>query len=85
MPKKEEETKEYRYKVKSEDVVKKVKEIIEEGNATRISILNQKNEKVMEFSLTIGAVSVILAPILAAVGAFTAIATKCTIVVEKRK
>ena len=28
MPKKEEETKEYRYKVKSEDVVKKIKKII---------------------------------------------------------
>lgn len=38
----------------------------------------------MEFPLTIGAVGVLLAPMLAALGALAAIVTNCTIVVEKK-
>ena len=38
----------------------------------------------MEFPLTIGAIGVVLAPIFAAVGTLTALATHCTIIVEKR-
>jgi len=77
--------KEYRIKVSGNDVINKVKDIIEAGNARSIIIENEKGNKIMEFTLTIGAVATILAPILAALGALTALATKCTIVVEKRK
>lgn len=83
MPKKE-ETKKEEFKVSGADIVNKVKEIIDAGNARKITILNEKNEKIMEFPLTIGAVGVVVAPILAAVGALTALVTKCTIIVEKR-
>jgi hypothetical protein len=38
----------------------------------------------MEFPLTIGAVGVVLAPVFAAVGTLAALATHCTIVVEKK-
>jgi repressor of nif and glnA expression len=72
------------FRVAAGDLVKKVKEILEEGNARRISILNEKGEKIMEFPLTIGAVGLIIAPILAAVGALAAIATNCTLIVEKK-
>jgi repressor of nif and glnA expression len=72
------------FKVSGGDVVKKVKEIIEAGNARKIIILNEGGEKIMEFPLTVGAVGVVAAPILAAVGALAAIITKCTIIVEKR-
>lgn len=78
-------TKKEEFKVSGADIVNKVKEIIDAGNARKITILNEKNEKIMEFPLTIGAVGVVVAPILAAVGTFAALATKCTIVVEKRK
>jgi hypothetical protein len=73
------------FKVSGEEVVKKVKELIEKGNARRIIIKNEKGESVMEIPLTIGAVGAIIAPVLAAVGAFATLLTNCTIVVVKRK
>lgn len=77
--------KEERYEVRGEDVVKKIKEIIHEGNVRRIIIQDMKGKVIVEFPLTIGVVGVLLAPILAAAGAIAAIATKCTIIVEKRR
>jgi hypothetical protein len=38
----------------------------------------------MEFSLTIGAIGVVLAPLYAAIGTLAALATNCTIIVEKK-
>jgi hypothetical protein len=72
------------YQVSGEEVLKKVKEIVKEGNARRIIIQNEKKETVAEFPLTIGAVGAILVPVLAAIGAIAALATNCTIVVEKK-
>jgi hypothetical protein len=72
------------FKVSGDEILTKIKEIIKEGNARRIIIKNDKNETIMEFPLTIGAIGVVLAPIFAAVGTLTALATDCTIVVEKR-
>jgi hypothetical protein len=72
------------FKVSGDEILSKVKEIIKEGNARRIIIKNEKDETIMEFPLTIGAIGVVLAPIFAAVGTLTALATHCTIIVEKR-
>jgi hypothetical protein len=72
------------FKVSGDEILAKVKEIIKEGNARRIIIKNDKDETIMEFPLTIGAIGVVLAPIFAAVGTLTALATNCTIIVEKR-
>ena len=72
------------FKVSGDEILTKVKEIIKEGNARRIIIKNDKDEIIMEFPLTIGAIGVVLAPIFAAVGTLTALATNCTIIVEKR-
>jgi len=72
------------YKVTGDEILSKIKEIIKEGNARRIIIKNDKDEAIMEFPLTIGAIGVVLAPIFAAVGALTALVTNCTIEVEKR-
>jgi hypothetical protein len=69
------------FKVTGDEILSKVKEIIKEGNARKIIIKNDKDETIMEFPLTIG---VVLAPIFAAVGTLTALATHCTIIVEKR-
>jgi nitrogen-specific signal transduction histidine kinase len=72
------------YKVSGDEILSKVKEIIKEGNARKIIIKNDKDETIMEFPLTIGAIGVVLAPMFAAIGALTALATHCTIIVEKR-
>ena len=72
------------YKVAGDQIVKKVKQLIKEGNARRIMIKNEHDEIVMEIPLTLGAVGAIFAPVLAAVGALAALMTNCTIVVEKK-
>ena len=72
------------FKVSGDEILTKVKEIIKEGNARKIIIKNEKDEIIMEFPLTIGAIGVVLAPIFAAVGTLAALATHCTIIVEKK-
>ena len=72
------------FKVTGDEIMTKVKEIIKEGNARRIIIKNEKDETVMEFPLTIGAIGAVLAPLFAAIGTLAALATNCTILVEKR-
>jgi len=72
------------YTVSGEEIVEKIKKIIKAGNARRIIIKNEKKETILEIPLTLGAVGLVLAPILAAVGTITALVTKCTIIVEKK-
>ena len=72
------------FKVTGDEILTKVKEIIKEGNARRIIIKNEKEETIIEFPLTIGAIGVVLAPVFAAVGAIAALVADCTIVVEKK-
>lgn len=72
------------FKVKGEEIGAKIKEIIKEGNARKIIIKNEQGDVIIEFPITIGAVGVILAPTLAAIGAAAALLTNCTIIVEKK-
>ena len=78
-------TNEESFRVSGSDILKKVEEIIKEGNARRIIIKNEKNETIIEFPVTVGVIGVVLAPILAAVGAVAALVTNATVIVEKRK
>ena len=71
------------FKVSGEEVLKKVKELIREGNARRIIIKNGEGKTSVEIPLTIGAVGALIAPALAAIGAVAALVTDCTIVVVK--
>lgn len=72
------------FKVTGDDLVRKVKEIIREGNARAIIIKNEEGKEIIQVPLTIGAVGAILVPPLAAIGAIAALVTNCTIVVVKR-
>lgn len=71
------------FEVMGKDLVEKVKQIINEGNARRIVVKHNGNV-IVEFPLTIGVVGVVLAPILAAVGAIAALVSKCTVEVERK-
>lgn len=73
------------FKVSGDELLTKIKEIIKEGNARKVIIKNEKEETVIEFPLTVGAIGIVLAPVLAAVGALAALITECTIIVEKRE
>lgn len=71
------------FRVKGEDLLGKVKEIIREGNVRRLIIKDKDNKTLIEIPLTVGVVGIILAPVLAAVGAIAALVTECTILVER--
>ena len=66
-----------------EDLLRKVKELIHEGNVRRISIKDKQGKTLIELPLTIGVVGAALAPALAAVGAIAALVTECTVMVER--
>lgn len=71
------------FKVSGEDLLKKVKALIAEGNIRRITIKNKDGKNIVELPLTVGVVGAVLAPPLAAVGAIAALVTDCTILVER--
>jgi len=71
------------FKISGGEVIDKIKDLIHEGNIRRVIIKNEEGQTLIEIPLTLGLVGVAIAPILAAVGAIAAMATKLTIVVEK--
>lgn len=71
------------FEVRGEDLLKKVKEIIHQGNIRKISILDKSGKTILILPLTIGVVGTLLLPTLAAVGAIAALLTECTIKVER--
>jgi hypothetical protein len=71
------------FEIKGEDLVKKVKELVHEGNIRRIIIKDKNGKTLIELPLTIGVVGALLLPALAAVGAIAALVTECSIIVEK--
>ncbi len=71
------------FAVKSEEIVKKIKELIQEGNVRKITIHDKAGKEIMSFPLTIGVVGAVLAPILAAIGALAALIGDCDISVER--
>ena len=73
------------FKLNGEDLLKKVKSLIAEGNIRRITIRNKEGKNVVELPLTVGVVGAVLAPPLAAVGAIAALLTECSIVVEREE
>lgn len=71
-------------KVQSGELVDKVRQLVHEGNVRRI-VIKQGERSIAEFPLTAGVVGVVFAPILAAVGALAALATDCSIAVEREE
>lgn len=72
------------FEVKGEELIKKVKELIHEGNVRQISIIDKNGKTIVVIPLTFGVVGAVLAPPLAAVGAIAALVTECTIKVERK-
>ena len=69
-------------KAESDTMVERLKYVIHEGNVRRVVVQHQ-GRTVAEFPLTAGVVGVVLAPMLAAVGALVALLKDCTIEVER--
>jgi len=76
-------TKKESFRVNGENLLKKVKELIKEGNVRKITIKDKNDKVIMEFPLTFGVVGAVIAPVLAAIGALAALIGECTISVER--
>jgi hypothetical protein len=55
------------------DLVDKIKSLIHEGNVRRIIVRDEHGNTFVEIPVTVAAVGVVLAPVLAAVGAISAL------------
>jgi len=75
-------TRQEEYKVAGSELVEKVKELLREGNIRRI-VIKQEGQTIMELPLTVAVVGALLMPVLAALGAFAALVSNCSIVVER--
>ena len=72
------------FTVNGDEVVKKIKDLIHQGNIRRILLKNEEGKVLIEIPLTWGVVGAALLPTLAAVGALAAIAANLTLVVERK-
>jgi phage-related minor tail protein len=73
------------FKVKSEEIIEKVKELIHEGNVRRLIIKDDEGKVYLEIPVTIGLIGVVLAPVLAAVGAVAAMVANLKIEVIREE
>ena len=75
-----------KFTISNKELVEKVRQLIHEGNVRNIRIIH-KERIILEIPLTVGvgavALTVILAPFLAALGGLAALMTEYTIEVEK--
>ena len=71
------------FKINGEDLIAKIKDIIKQGNAKKITIKGKDDNEILSFPVTVGVVGIVLAPVFAAIGAVAALATECTIVIER--
>ena len=70
------------FRVSGDELVKRVKELLHEGNVRRV-VIKQGDRTVVEFPVTVGVVGALVAPALAALGAVAALLSECTIEVER--
>ncbi|OGC10980.1 hypothetical protein A3K48_00345 [candidate division WOR-1 bacterium RIFOXYA12_FULL_52_29] len=73
------------FKVSGEQLLKKINELVKEGNIRQITIKGKDGNEIFSFPLTFGVIGAALAPVLAAVGAVAALVTECTISVERKQ
>ncbi len=71
------------FRVKGEQLLEKVKELLHEGNIRRVIIKDKDGKTLVEFPMTFGVVGALLAPSLAALGAIAALVSEATVIVEK--
>jgi len=73
------------FSINGEALLKKIKELIAEGNVRKITITDKSGKELISFPLTVGVVGALLAPVLAAVGAMAALIGECTINIEREE
>lgn len=73
------------FKVKGEELVEKVKQLIHEGNVRRLIIKDDTGKVYLEIPVTFGLIGAIIAPMLAAVGAIAAMVANLKVEVVREE
>jgi hypothetical protein len=73
----------HEFKVKGEELVEKIKQLLHEGNIRRIIIKDEEGKIYLEIPVTFGVVGVLLAPTIAALGAIAAMVAHLKVEVIK--
>jgi hypothetical protein len=73
------------FSVSGSNLVDRVKELLHEGNVTRIIVKDDKGKVLLEIPATVGVIGAVFAPWLAALGVIAALVTNCRIIVERRE
>ena len=71
-----------RIRVRGEELLGKVRELIHEGNTRRIIVIGDDGTTLLEIPLTAGIVGTVMAPALVAIGAIAALASNYTLLIE---
>ncbi|MFC2013303.1 DUF4342 domain-containing protein [Chloroflexota bacterium] len=75
-----------KFTISGSQLVDKIKQLVHEGNIRKVRVLHEERT-ILEIPLSIGApaaaLTILAAPVLAALGAFAALVTECTIEVER--
>lgn len=75
-----------KFTISGSQLVEKIKQLVHEGNIRKVRVLHE-GRTILEIPLSIGApavaIGILAAPVLAALGAFAALVTECTIEVER--
>ncbi|MBS7638512.1 DUF4342 domain-containing protein [Candidatus Bathyarchaeota archaeon] len=79
-----EKTRVEEFQISADDLIRRVKELIHEGNIRRIVVRNEAGETLLEIPVTVGFLGALLAPYLAALGVIAAMVTRCKIAVERK-
>jgi repressor of nif and glnA expression len=72
------------FQISADDLIRRVKELLHEGNIRRIVVRNEAGETLLEIPVTVGLLGALLAPYLAALGVIAAMVTRCRIAVERK-
>ena len=73
------------FKVKGEELLKKIKELVHQGNIRKIIIKNEEGKTYLEIPVTVGLVGVVLLPVWAAIGALAAVTSNFSIEIIKKE
>jgi hypothetical protein len=73
------------YQVTADEIAKKVKELVHEGNVSNLVVKDSNGNAVLSIPVTAGVVGGIVAPVLVLIGALAMVMGKYTIVVVRKK
>lgn len=71
------------FSINGEELVSKIKELIKEGNVRKVTVTDKAGKELLSVPLFFGVAGIIVAPVLAALGAMAVLIGECNIVVER--